>query len=245
MSPAGTYQLLEDLAGARARNITAGRIHPSRRALTVRGQADGNNGTEWDDDRPGRRSSSPAAWPAPSAIQPGHRMRPDARQRTGVGVRRPRVTRSRRPASARACRRARLAIHDPCARRTHQEGLPCPNPSAASRLALPALLIALGTATALAVHAGGQLMVAAGPATRRMHVVRVPTRLAVQRGRRRGRRRIQLNADNSSSVLVCTSATSRRPAPRPPSARARTPPWRSPRTAGPSRHGKADHSPHR
>jgi hypothetical protein len=58
------------------------------------------------------------------------------------------------------------------------------------RLALP-VLIAVGTATALAVpRAGGQFMVAAGPATRRMRVVRVPTRAGGERGRRGGRRRI-------------------------------------------------------
>ena len=38
-------------------------------------------------------------------------------------------------------------------------------------------------------RAGGQFMVAAGPATRRMRVVRVPARAGGQRGRRGGRRR--------------------------------------------------------
>ena len=114
------------------------------------------------------------------------------------------------------------------------------------RLALPVLLIAVGAGTALAVPAQ-----AAGSWS---PPVQLPAGcvssgsqpgLAVNAAGVEAAAGSQLNADNSSSVLVCTSVDGQTwPAP-PPSARARAPPWRSPRTAGPSRHGMADHSTHR
>ena len=78
---------------------------------------------------------------------------------------------------------------NPCTRPTHREAChvpthppPSPRTAGADR--------SRHRNRAGGPRAGGQFMVAAGPATRRMRVVRVPTRAGGQRGRHGGRRRI-------------------------------------------------------
>jgi hypothetical protein len=101
-------------------------------ALTVRGEAVQTTAAGGDDDRPEHAQQPGQRRLRHQQSRPGHRTRPDTRRRTPSGhLRRPRVTRSQQPASARACP-ARLACDptNPCTRRTHMEGLSCPDPSA-------------------------------------------------------------------------------------------------------------------
>ena len=191
------------------RNVAAGRIHPSRRALTVRGEAvetTAAGGTTTGLSTLSSPGSVACAISNPGLVTGYARTRGDA-PRAAICTGRASHDLSslllRAPAPARpACDPA-----NPCTRRTHMEACHVPiHPPSPPRTASAADRTRHRN-RASSPRAGGQFMVATGPATRRMRVVRVPTRAGGQRGRHGGRRRIPVQRRQQ---LFCTGLYQRR-----------------------------------